>query len=106
MALGFHLIADDKTRLRRTSAGIIATCPDSIAGLIEARGVGILSAQPAAYACVDLVVDLDETEKDRLPEPHQINLLECSLPCLHKIDAAHFPAAILQYIKGGKRIIP
>ena len=43
MALGARLVADDRTEIRATPAGLMARCPSAaIRGLIEARGVGLL----------------------------------------------------------------
>ena len=102
MAMGCQLVADDQTELTRTGDAIWARAPDAIKGLIEARGIGILQAQPTE-AQIILAVDLDQIENDRLPKPHEMDCLGLALPCLHKVDSASWPAAILQYLKGGRR---
>ncbi|WP_425092751.1 HPr kinase/phosphorylase [Tropicimonas sp. S265A] len=101
VALGAGLICDDRTRILREHGQIMASAAPNIAGLIEARGVGILRADAAPAAPVALVVDLDRPEIDRLPEAHVVSILGVDLPCLHKIEGPHFPAAILQYLKHG-----
>lgn len=101
MAMGAVLVADDKTQLKADEIGVLADAPDTISGLIEARGVGVLAVQ-SCVARVVLVVDLSKVEPDRLPPMRRYNLLGHSLPLLHKVEAAHFPAAILQYLKGGR----
>ena len=101
MAMGAVLVADDKTCVKVGESGLIAHAPKSIDGLIEARGVGLLTAQ-SCVAQVALVVDLSKGESDRLPPMRHYNLLGHSIPLLHKVEAAHFPAAILQYLKGGR----
>ena len=100
MALGAELVSDDRTCLRPSEGGLIATAPPTIKGLIEARGVGILTADTCDAAVVRLVVDLEQTEHDRLPPYRNYNLLGQTLPVLHNVKAAHFAAAILQYLKG------
>ncbi len=101
MALGATLVADDRTRLQLIRGIPHASAPDSIRGMIEARGVGLLRAEMLENAPVTLVVDLDRNERDRLPHNHEIRLLGCALPLLHKSEYGHFPAAIMQYLKGG-----
>ncbi len=49
--------------------------PDSLSGLVEARGVGILSAKPAGRARLCAVLDLDREETSRLPPERKIDML-------------------------------
>lgn len=100
MALGAVLVSDDRTIVTRHAEHLVASAPDTLRGKIEARGVGILAAESHGPACLCLVVDLDVTENERLPELHRASLLDVSLPLLRKCDAAHFPAAIITYLKG------
>lgn len=102
MALGARLVADDRVVLHARNGALIATCPAPLAGLIEARGVGLLRAEALPEARIALVVDLDRHETDRLPHPRQEAVAGVSLPCLHKVDGPYFPAAILQYLKAGR----
>ncbi len=102
MAHGAGLISDDRTHLATRDGWPYASAPDTIRGRIEARGVGILAAAPAASAPVVLVVDLDHTETDRIPPPREAVVLNCSIALLHKAESLHFAAAILQYLKGGR----
>jgi len=102
MALGAELVSDDKTCVRHCEGALIATAPATIKGLIEARGIGILAADACDAAVVRLVVDLEQDEQDRLPPRRTHNLLGQTLPLLHNVKAAHFAAAILQYLKGGR----
>lgn len=102
MALGALLVSDDKTCLSNTENGLLATAPASIKGLIEARGVGILAAETCPSAIVRLLVDLDRDETERLPPQRIQNILGQTLPVLHNVKTAHFAAAIIQYLKGGR----
>ncbi|WP_428547450.1 HPr kinase/phosphorylase [Profundibacter sp.] len=101
MAMGATLVADDRTELISGDSGTLARAPETIDGLIEARGVGLLAAD-SCVARVMLVVDMEQVETDRLPPHRTYNLLGQKAPLLHKVEAAHFPAAILQYLKGGR----
>ncbi len=102
MALGAVLVADDRVILGLRDGAVAAWCPAPIRGRIEARGVGLLAAETAARAIVHLVVDLDRQETDRLPPRRETTLLGQRIPLLHAVRSAHFPAAILQYLKGGR----
>ncbi|WP_299859186.1 aldolase [uncultured Roseobacter sp.] len=103
MAYGAVLIADDRTEVT-TSGGVVhAAAPPALAGLIEARGVGLLNANHAHSTKVALAVDLDTPETARLPTMHAVHVARVLVPCLHKVDSGYFPAAILQYLKAGRR---
>jgi serine kinase of HPr protein (carbohydrate metabolism regulator) len=64
---GAALVSDDYTELRRSGGRLLARAPETIAGKIELRGVGIVELAPAADVPVCLHADLDRTP-DRLPE--------------------------------------
>lgn len=102
LALGAGLVADDRTCVHRREDELIASAPDSIRGKIEARGIGILSVSPAPPAPVCLIVDLDETESERLPPPRSETVLGLALPVLRNLPFAHFPSAILVYLQGNR----
>jgi HPr kinase/phosphorylase len=102
MALGARLVADDQTRLTPDGAALVASCPPTLRGLIEARGLGILHAEPVESAPVVLVVDLDHTEDQRLPPVRHVILAGRTLALVHAQQTPHFPAALLQYVRGGR----
>lgn len=99
MALGADLVADDRTQVTRDMDQVIANVPETIAGQIEARGVGILNVDAAGPTALGLVVDLSQTETQRLPLAHTHEVLGVPLPCLHNAVGVHFPSAILLYMK-------
>ena len=49
---------------------------------------------------VTSLVDMDTPETERLPERHNRDILRCIIPVLRKSELAHFPAAILTYLRG------
>lgn len=102
MSRGAMLVADDRTIVETTEAGVRASCPKTIRGKIEARGVGILAADRVQYGYVRLVVDLGATETKRLPQMRMFTLFGEDIPLLHNPVLSHFPAAILQYLKAGR----
>ncbi|APE42281.1 serine kinase [Sulfitobacter alexandrii] len=99
VALGASLVADDRTRLSRQDGTVMADVPETIAGLIEARGVGILRLPPAGPTPLALVVDLGQTERERIPPPRSHDVLGLELPCLYRVEGPHFAAAILLYLR-------
>ncbi|MFD2738127.1 HPr kinase/phosphorylase [Sulfitobacter aestuarii] len=103
LALGAGLISDDRTLVSRRQDALLASAPEQIAGLIEARGVGLLQVPPAAPAPVALVVDLAIRERDRLPLLHHHRVLGIDVTCLHNADSPHFAAAIMLYLKGSRK---
>ena len=102
MALGAKLVADDRTELRLVGDEVMADVPAAIAGLIEARGVGILKAKPAGVTPVAMVIDMNRKETSRLPEPQSTVLLGQERPLLAAVGAPHFPAAVLQMLAQGR----
>ena len=105
MALGCDLVADDRTQLAPApGGGLWASCPPVLAGLIEARGVGLLGAVPRGPVRLRLAVERGTPETARLPQERHVTHLGCSLPLLHDIGTGHFAPAILQYLKAGRRV--
>lgn len=102
MALGAHLVADDRTEIIATDGALYATCPAAITGLIEARGVGLLTAPALPRARLILAVDLGQSEPDRLPAFRSVTILGTALPLVLGSRSAHFPAALLCYLQGGR----
>jgi HPr kinase/phosphorylase len=80
LARGFDLVADDQVDI----AGGIASAPRELAGLLEARGLGIVRLPFRAQATLALIIELDG-RADRMPLPTQHPDLD--LPVVH-IDAA------------------
>ena len=64
---GFVLVSDDQTMVRRNGEQLIATAPESIAGKLEIRGIGIVDMERQSDVRVALVVDLT-SEIQRLPD--------------------------------------
>ncbi len=105
MSLEAKLVSDDQTLLVREGAAIKASAPSAIAGMIEARGIGLLRADAVALAPLDLVIDLGTPERNRLPPRRMASVLGVQLRLLHKSDSPAFPAAILQYLKTGEVLV-
>lgn len=102
MAFGCALVADDRAEVFRKGAAVWVRSPPAIAGMIEARGVGILAADAVEQAPVRVVIDLGQTEPDRLPPQRQTPVLGVQLPLLCTPPYGHFAPAILQFLKRGR----
>lgn len=100
MALGAMLVSDDRTVLTLREGALIASAPAPISGQIEARGVGILAADMCKQAPVKLVIDLDQSETERLPPYRVKEIMGVHLPLILASSGLHFPAAILLYLRG------
>lgn len=102
MAWGAALVADDRTEVSLRGGALWAACPPAILGRIEARGLGILNADPAPPVALALAVDLAQAEVARLPEPRQWSALGVAIPLVWRVDAPHFEAALWQQLKAGR----
>ena len=103
MALGARLVADDRTILELRDGALWARCPPSLRGLIEARGLGLLNATPQDRTSVVLAVDLSVSETERLPPHRNVIYLGRTVDLVHAQQTPHFPAALLQYLREGRR---
>ena len=66
---GAILVADDQVALTSSGGTLFAEPPARIAGLLEVRGIGIVSMDYVPQCPVDLVIDLAEPQAiERMPE--------------------------------------
>ena len=103
MAFGARLVSDDRTLLTLRDGRLHATCPPAIRGMIEARGLGILNADTVDGADVVLAVDMGVTGAERLPPHRSVTYLGRTVDLVQAQRDPHFPAALLAYLKGGRR---
>lgn len=94
IAQGAKLVADDRVEIFLENGQLIARAPESIAGLIEIRNVGIASLPYTDEARVALAVLLGSDENlPRLPEreqyapPAELGLAPFAHPPLIRINA-------------------
>jgi len=63
-----RLVSDDRVRLFAAHGRLVASAPQPISGLIEARGLGIRQTPYEPTAVIGLVVDLSSGDANRMPE--------------------------------------
>ena len=80
---GAALVADDQVALEVQGGQLVASAPATIAGLIEVRGIGIVSLPRVESAPLSLVVDLVTRDHvPRLPDASEAALAGLSLPAI------------------------
>lgn len=92
LSAGFRLVADDRTVVWVSGGHLFGACPRPIAGLIEARGLGILPQPPRAFARIDLAVHCRRPDEivERLPEFACQAIMGVTLPALdlHPLESS------------------
>ena len=102
MAVGAQLVADDRTDVMVRDGRLIASAPQALLGMIEARGVGILKAEVSPPVPLALVVDLGRVEDQRLPPPRWYGLGMIRLPLVFGPWQPHLYAALRQRLLHGR----
>jgi serine kinase of HPr protein (carbohydrate metabolism regulator) len=103
---GATLISDDYTLLQRAGRELIASPPDTIAGQIEVRGLGILPMPHVEKIAVALLVRLTDAP-ERLPLEEEVRRIAGVDIREVAIDSRTASAAIkvelaLRHLTGGK----
>lgn len=86
---GGHLVADDRVSLAAGQDNLVAHAQEGWAGLLELRGLGIVTLESMQSAPLVLIVDLvHRNEVPRLAEPRHETLCGHPLPVLrlHAFD--------------------
>ena len=83
---GFVLVSDDQTIVKRQGEVLLASAPQTIAGKLEVRGIGIVELDTVSDVPVALIVELTSTIQ-RLPDDsRERRVLGVSIPLI-TIDA-------------------
>jgi serine kinase of HPr protein (carbohydrate metabolism regulator) len=77
---GFRLVADDRVLLWAVEGRLFGRAPETLAGLIEVRGVDVLKVEPVAFCEVALLIRLGPPE--RIPDPATETILGVPVPLL------------------------
>ncbi|MFO0389993.1 MAG: HPr kinase/phosphorylase [Alphaproteobacteria bacterium] len=86
---GAMLVADDQVMITLANGQLLASSPEKIIGLIEARGVGLLTLHHRQNVPLVLAVKLVERKAvSRLPEPTFFDCFDLQVPLLslHAFD--------------------
>ena len=67
-----RLVGDDRVHIEAAHGRLLVRPAETLAGLIEVRGLGIRRCEFVAEAVVGLVVDLAATDAERLPTPEAL----------------------------------
>lgn len=105
MAFGAALVADDAVKVRVVADDVILACPQNIKGMIEARGVGLLSVKSVDTAALAFVVDMDKTAASRLPESTGVLILGRNFPLVCGKNTPNL-GAIVWNLLGGGQVLP
>ncbi len=88
---GGRLVADDQSELSRRGDVLMVRAPATIAGLIEARGLGILRLDALGEAPVGLIAELVPADRiERMPPRRTRAILGIAVPL---IEIAPFEAS-------------
>ncbi len=102
MGLGARLVADDRVALLRAGEALLASAPAALAGLIEARGIGLIAAEAVQEAPVALAVDLDREPAARMPQPGGITLMGKRIELIYGRGVPNIDVALMFVVKNGR----
>ena len=89
---GFRLVADDRTVAWASGGRLFGRAPETLSGLIELRGLGVLDEPPLNLAEASLMVRCEPfaVELERMPEPEWATVAGIRIPLfrLHGLDAS------------------
>lgn len=106
---GARLVSDDYVELQELGGAIWAHAPQTIAGMIEVRGLGLVNIPYISGVRVALACDLTSKETiERLPERHQwLTVGSCQIP-LMQVDpqTASAPARLTLALDQLRQIWP
>lgn len=102
MAFGARLIADDRVLLTRRKGSLTARAPAPLAGLIEARGIGLLAVGAAQEAPVILAVDLDRAPAARMPQISAITYLGAQVQLIFGRGVPNLDSALTILMQNGR----
>ncbi|MEO8926158.1 MAG: HPr kinase/phosphorylase [Caulobacteraceae bacterium] len=84
LELGYRLVADDRTLVFVSQGALFGRAPAALAGLMEARGVGILRRAALAFAQIVLAARCvpQPGDVERLADPSHEIILGVEIPTL------------------------
>lgn len=79
---GFRLVADDRVVVFAAAGRLYGKPPETLAGLIEVRGLGVIDAGALPFCQVALIIRCvaDPAAVERLPDPRTETIAGVSVP--------------------------
>jgi len=77
---GFRLVADDRVLVWADDGRLFGRAPETLGGLLEVRGLGVIPVAAVAFCEIVLLVRLEPPE--RMPEPATETILGRPIPLL------------------------
>lgn len=79
---GFRLVADDRVAVFSAGGRLYGKAPETLAGLIEVRGLGVVSAAALPFCEIAMIVRCMATPDavERLPDPRFETILGVAVP--------------------------
>ena len=87
---GGSLVADDQTEISRVGDTLAANAPESIKGLIEIRGFGLVRMPVAGAVRLDAVIQCEQGPIERMPEQTALRFHDVAVPLyyIHPFEAS------------------
>lgn len=103
--VGAVLVADDQLLIERAGGRLLGRPAETLVGLLEVRGLGILRL-PCRVPCeLDLVVELDRSGRmPRLPSRTSREILGVELPCIRIDPRTPSAAAAIRLVLTAERV--
>lgn len=102
MGLGADLIGDDQVEIKLINNVIYIQALNQLAGIIEARFIGILRSDYKAISPLHLIVDLSQTKCKRLPAKHTVNIAGKHFDVIYGGGIFNLQYSIYQWMKNGR----
>ena len=99
---GAVLVADDRVVLVRRGDALVASAPPALAGMLEARGLGILSFPCVPETVVTLAVDLDRPVAARMPQAVTIACLGVEVELISGRGFPNLDLALTLFVQNGR----
>ena len=106
IAMGARLVSDDQTHVSTRDQKVIARPPETLAGLLEMRGIGLVKLDYQAQAEVVLVVDMSTGAADpsvpRLPQLRKTTLGYVAVPLIPGKNRPHLAYETMVCLRAGR----
>jgi HPr kinase/phosphorylase len=102
ISLGAVLVGDDYVDLNIQNGAIVAQRPPNIAGMIEVAKVGILNCVFIERTKLALVIDMSQSEVERLPPQRHIALQDCDIPLIYGANIPYLHSVAYQFVTAGR----